>query len=174
MENVFSSCGGGYSRLGYKARTTIKQLLHVNSRRWAAKALSVGQSLGLRIIYPYIWLDVLVQQGKLPWSAKVHNGIVKWPLKKLLEEFMPESFIYRKKSGFVPPFARWLTDKTFNGRVHDILLAKDSYVTSFVPPRLLEELLADALRGRNLRFPILNFLWGAVFTESWIRRYKRD
>ncbi|UCE08072.1 MAG: hypothetical protein JSW07_08600, partial [bacterium] len=84
METVFTNTGEEYSKLGYKAKTTIRQLLHVNSRRWAAKALSVGENLGLRIIYPYIWHDVLEEQGKLPWNAKIFNGIVKWPLKKLL------------------------------------------------------------------------------------------
>jgi asparagine synthase (glutamine-hydrolysing) len=172
MEGVFSSCGGGYARLGYKARTTIRQLLHINSRRWAAKALSVGQSLGLRVIYPYIWQDVLVEQGRLPWNAKVRNGVVKWPLKKLLEEFMPQSFVYRKKSGFVPPFARWLTDRDFNNRLRDILLNREGFVTRIVPARVFEELLLDASKGRKLRFPVLELLWGAAFTEAWIQKHK--
>ena len=40
----------------------------------------------------------------------MHNGIVKWPLKRMLEEFMPKEFIYRKKSGFVPPFVQQAFD----------------------------------------------------------------
>lgn len=174
METVFSGCGMGYERLGYKAKTTIKQLMHINSRLWTAKALSVGESLGLRVIYPYIWHDVLVEQGKLPWSAKIYNGIVKWPLKRLLEEFMLHEFIYREKSGFVPPFAGWLTDKDFNCMIRDILLADKGYVTEIVPVRIFDELLSDALNGKKLRFPVLNFLWSAIFTESWIQKYRKD
>ncbi|MBZ5498242.1 MAG: asparagine synthase [Acidobacteriia bacterium] len=173
MESVFADCDGGQAKLGYHARITVRQLLHVNSRRWAAKALSTGQSLGLRIVYPYIWQDILVEQGKLPWNAKVHNGVVKWPLKKLLEEYMPQTFIYRKKSGFVPPFARWLTDRDFNQKVRDIVLNRNGFVTRIVPARVLEELLSDASNGKKLRFPILNFLWGAIFAESWIQEQKR-
>ena len=174
METVFSGCGAGYKRLGYKAKTTIKQLMHINSRLWTAKALSVGESLGLRVIYPYIWHDVLIEQGKLPWDAKIHNGIVKWPLKRLLEEFMPHEFIYREKSGFVPPFARWLTDKDFNYKIRDILLADNGYVTALVPIRIFDELLSDALNGKKLRFSVLNFLWGAIFTEMWIQKYRKN
>jgi len=173
MESVFANTGEGYSKLGYKAKTTIRQLLHVNSRRWAAKALSVGENLGLRIIYPYIWHDVLEEQGKLPWNAKIFNGIVKWPLKKLLEDFMPESFIYRKKSGFVPPFARWLTDKDFNYQMRDILLNSNGYITEMVPYQIIDQLLSDALDEKKLRHSILNFLWGAIFTERWIQKIKR-
>jgi asparagine synthetase B (glutamine-hydrolysing) len=173
MEGVFSACGADYGNLDYKAKTTIRQLIHVNSRRWAAKALSVGESLGLRVIYPYICHEILVEQGQLPWSAKVHNGIVKWPLKRLLQEFMPESFIYRKKSGFVPPFGRWLTDRDFNHNVRDILMGGKGYITQIVPPKIFDELLSDALGGKELKHSILNFLWGAVFTEIWLRKYKQ-
>ena len=110
MEDGFSALHERYDDINYEAKTTIKQLIHINSRQWTAKALSVGESLGLRIIYPYIWRDILAEQGKIPWEAKINKGIIKWPLKKLLEEFVPKEFIYRKKSGFVPPFVKWLTN----------------------------------------------------------------
>jgi len=173
MERVFSGLEDQNDHLSFKAKTTIRQLVHVNSRRWAAKALSVGETLGIRVIYPFIWKEVLIRQGELPWDAKIHRGIVKWPLKRLLEEFMPESFIYRKKSGFVPPFVRWLTDKEFNHKIRDILINRNGYVNQIVPTKILDELLLDALGGRMLRSPILNFLWGAIFTEAWIQKYRK-
>jgi asparagine synthase (glutamine-hydrolysing) len=169
IERTASSCGQEYSSLGYEAKTTIRQLVYINSARWAAKALSVGESLGRRVVYPYIWHDVLVEQGKLPWSAKVHEDIVKWPLKRLLEEFMPADFIYRKKSGFVPPFVRWLTDADFNDKVRGILLSSKAHMPEVIPRKILAELLTDARQGKRLRSPILNMLWGAIFTESWIQ-----
>jgi asparagine synthase (glutamine-hydrolysing) len=173
METVFSGLEDQSDHLRFKAKTTIRQLVHVNSRRWAAKALSVGETLGIRVIYPVIWKEVLIGQGELPWGAKVHRGIVKWQLKRLLEEFMPESFIYRKKNGFVPPLVIWLTDKQFNHKIRDILIKRNGYVNQMVPIKILDELLLDALGGRMLRSPILNFLWGAIFTEAWIQRYRK-
>lgn len=172
IERTVSNCGHNYAGLSYEAKTTIRQLFYVNSARWAAKAFSVGESLGLRVIYPFIWRDVLVEQGKLPWNAKVHEGVVKWPLKRLLEAYMPADFIYRRKSGFVPPFVRWLTDAEFNDRVRGILLSRNAYVSEIVPARILEELLTDTRAGKRLRSPILNMLWGAFFAESWIREQK--
>ncbi|NLT66231.1 MAG: hypothetical protein GXX84_06460 [Acidobacteria bacterium] len=169
IEQTSSNCGEDYRNLGYEAKTTIRQLLYVNSGRWAAKALSVGENLGIRVLYPYIWRDVLEEQGRLPWSMKVNGGIVKWPLKKLLENFMPPDFIYRKKSGFVPPFAAWLTNPEFNEKVRGIIASGNAYVTQILPLPVLDELLSDALSGRRLRFPVLNMLWGAIFAESWIR-----
>ncbi|NLD35607.1 MAG: hypothetical protein GX654_01935 [Desulfatiglans sp.] len=172
MEQVFAGIAKGPGCMSYEAKTTVRQLIHINSRLWSAKALSVGEVLGLKIIYPYIWLDILKEQGKLPWKAKIKNGIVKWPLKKLLEEYMPSDFIYRGKSGFVPPFVKWLTRKEFNAMAHDILTAHDSHVKEIVSAETLTQLLLDAKNMKKLRYPVLNFLWGAIFTEAWIRYYK--
>jgi len=173
MEDHFSQCGEDYDALGYEAKTTIRQLMHVNSRRWAAKALSVGESLGIRVVYPFLWREVLEEQGRIPWDAKVRNGVVKWPLKRLLEDYMPESFIYRPKSGFVPPFAAWLSDPKFNHAVREVLLDRNAVVAQVVPPSTFEELLSDAAAGRKLRHSVLNFLWGALFLEMWLAEHGR-
>ena len=102
---------------------------------------------------------------------KSHDGIVKWPLKKLLEEYMPHDFIYREKSGFVPPFVRWIAQKNLNDKARDILLSEHATIRSIIPSKTLESLLSDALHGQKLRFPVLNFLWGALFTEMWLQHY---
>ncbi|MBU0986653.1 MAG: asparagine synthase [Proteobacteria bacterium] len=173
MAEVFSRCGKDPATLSDKAHLTIRQLLHINSRQWAAKAFSAGESLGIRVIYPYIWRDVLTVQGTIPWEAKVHNGIVKWPLKRLLEDFMPREFVYRQKSGFVPPFVQWLTNPYFNQTVRDMVFAAHSSVGQIVPIPIIRALLDDALLGQNLRFPVLNFLWAAIFSEMWIQKYRQ-
>lgn len=172
MDGVYKNCTKEYDTLSYEAKTTVRQLMHINSRQWAAKAFSVGEDLGIRIIYPYIWRDVLTLQGSIPWKAKVNNGIVKWPLKRMLEEFMPNEFIYRQKSGFVPPFVQWLNSKDFNSAVREILLQPNGVVTNVVPAKIINGLLDDALSGNGLRFPVLMFLWSALFTEMWIQKYK--
>jgi len=172
MDSVFSRCAKTDAGDSFQAQVTIRQLLHVNSRRWAAKAFSVGESLGIRIVYPFIWRDILIAQGSIPWLAKINNGVVKWPLKRLLEEHMPSDFIYRQKSGFRPPFAQWLTAKDFNQTVRDILLASETSIGRIVPARTIEDLLNKALLGKGLRDMVLNFLWGALFTEMWIRKHK--
>ena len=133
MDGVVSRCTNTDNADSYQAQVTMRQLLHVNSRRWAAKAFSVGESLGIRTVYPYIWRDILIEQGGIPWQAKINNGVVKWPLKRLLEEYMPPDFIYRQKSGIVPPFAQWLTAKDFNQTVRDILLSSQTIIGRIVP-----------------------------------------
>lgn len=36
------------------------------------------ENLKIGVTNLYIWLDVLVAQGHIPWGVKIHNGIVKW------------------------------------------------------------------------------------------------
>jgi asparagine synthase (glutamine-hydrolysing) len=174
IEKLSRSCSQNYQQFRYEEKITVRQLLFINSPRWTAKALSVSDSLGLRVIYPYVWRDILREQGKIPWETKVHNGIVKWPLKKLLEDFMPQDFIYRKKSGFVPPLVQWLTDPVFNRKARDLTARSNGFVSQIIPIRVLDELFADALNSKRLRFPLLNTLWGAIFTESWIHKYSKS
>jgi hypothetical protein len=56
--------------------------------------------------------------------------------------------------------------------VRSVLLAPNAFVVEVIPARILAELLDDARKGIRLRFPILNTLWGALFTEAWIQQQK--
>lgn len=171
IEGLSRSCSRDYEQFGYEEKITVRQLLFINSPRWTAKALSVSESLGIRLAYPFLWRDLLLEQGRIPWEYKIRNGIVKWPLKKLLEDYMQSDFIYRKKSGFVPPLVHWLTDRSFNQKARDMVLRRNGYVSEIIPARLLEELFTDALNNHRLRTPLLNTLWGAIFTEAWIQEH---
>jgi hypothetical protein len=71
----------------------------------------------------------------------------------------------------VAPFARWIATPEFNARARDVLLNRDSVVTEVVPRETIDLLLSDALSGKILRHSILNFLWGVLFTEMWLREH---
>jgi hypothetical protein len=55
MDGLFSSYEKEHGASSFEAKLTIRKLMHINSRRCVAKAYSVGESLGIRIIYLYIW-----------------------------------------------------------------------------------------------------------------------
>ena len=44
----------------------------------------------------------------LPQKMKIKNGEAKWILKKLAEKYLPESIIYRQKTGFGAPLRKWI------------------------------------------------------------------
>lgn len=45
---------------------------------------------------------------RLPASLKIHHGVSKWPLQKILEKYVPKEYFDRPKMGFNVPLAAWL------------------------------------------------------------------
>jgi hypothetical protein len=75
------------------AKMSVAQFYHINSRLWTSKGYCPAQNMNINQIFPYTWKNILDEQCKLPKNVKVHNGIIKWPLKKLLEKYMPKDYI---------------------------------------------------------------------------------
>jgi asparagine synthase (glutamine-hydrolysing) len=46
---------------------------------------------------------------QLPTAAKIHHGEGKWPLRRLLRRYVPESIFERPKHGFNVPIGQWLS-----------------------------------------------------------------
>jgi asparagine synthetase B (glutamine-hydrolysing) len=121
-------------------------------------------------LHPYLWKDVLEEQGRISWSAKINSGIVKWPLKRLLEPYMPHCFIYRKKSGFTPDFESYtknqkvyrLIRETFmNHNILDRFTNKDKFI------KLIENLpTIERYSG-----PLRSLLWGLLFVQLWTSKH---
>lgn len=154
-----------------RTRLATVQIMHVNSRMWAAKSYSVARDLGIRVVYPFIWRDILIEQGKIPWGVKLRNGIAKWPLKRMLEEYMPRDFIYRRKVGFSPPLAKWIAMPAVNAYLRELLLDSNSCISEIFPLRTIRQILRRGTRLMNQPAVVLNMLWGAAFVELWLRRH---
>ena len=167
----FDACIGNRSDNPVYADFYVAQLLHVCSRLWTAKSIGPAHDLGKTMLYPFLWRDVLNSMGKIPWNLKVRNGVAKWPLKKMLEEFMTEDFISRPKSGFVPPWRRWLRNKKINQFTRESLLGGTGYITIVLKEEWIERMLKH-LKESDANPPamILNTLWGALSTELWLQK----
>lgn len=167
----FNACAGNRGDNPIYANFYVAQLLHVCSRLWTAKSIGPAHDLGKTMLYPFLWRDVLNSMGKIPWNLKVRNGIAKWPLKKMLEKFMSEDFIYRSKSGFVPPWRRWLQNEKINRFTRESLLGGTGYITTVLKEEWIERMLKH-LKETDSNPPamILNTLWGALSTEVWLRK----
>jgi asparagine synthetase B (glutamine-hydrolysing) len=125
------------------------------------------------VVYPYLWKDVLEEQGRLSWDCKLHDGVGKWPLKSLLGEFMDRDFIFRKKVGLVSPMLKWLQNKEVHSLLNDTLLNSNAFISDIVSRKDVRKLI-EALPGfSSASESILNFLWGALFCELWLKTYHR-
>ncbi len=59
-------------------------------------------------LYPFTWLSILEDQGHYSWAEKTLENTIKYPLKKILDQYMSRDFIYRKKVGLNSCFEDWI------------------------------------------------------------------
>ena len=67
---------------------------------------AMGNSLETRM--PLLDHAILEFAWKLPLNYKYHQGISKWPLRKVLYRYVPRTLIERPKMGFSIPMDEWL------------------------------------------------------------------
>jgi len=171
MQVCCDACIANGGRDLLRADFYMMQLLHVCSRRWTAKILGPAHATGRSVLFPYLWRDVLEATGRIPWRLKVHNGVVKWPLKRFLENHMRPGFIYRPKSGFTPPWRRWLRSDEINGFVRETLLCRSARVTAVLREAWIDRMLTHLRQSAaNPPAMILNTIWGALTTEIWLQK----
>jgi len=59
-------------------------------------------------LYPFTWKSILEDQGHYSWAEKTLENTIKYPLKKILDQYMSKDFIYRKKVGLNSCFEDWI------------------------------------------------------------------
>ena len=59
-------------------------------------------------MYPFTWKSILEDQGHYSWAEKTLENTIKYPLKKILDNYMSHDFIYRKKVGLNSCFEDWI------------------------------------------------------------------
>jgi asparagine synthetase B (glutamine-hydrolysing) len=167
--NVLKSCTESKKENNYiGAKYTVGVFVDL-ARVGALKDFHIGNEPFIEAVYPFLWKDILVEQGKLSWNCKSKNGIAKWPLKKFLEEYMAHEFIYRRKTGFGGRFFEYLHQKDVYALTRDTLLSPTALISDVISREKVRELVDDLPTCRFISNQTENFLWGALFTELWLQ-----
>ena len=100
---------------------------------------------------------------------KVHGGSGKWLLRRIAARHLPQPILERPKVGFRVPLDVW-----FRGGLRDFardhLLARTSFVATWLDRRVLEQLLDGHERGRhNDEARIWTLLGLEVFHRACLR-----
>jgi asparagine synthase (glutamine-hydrolysing) len=128
-----------------------------------ADRMSMAHSLELRV--PFLDHKLVEFGARLPLDLKIHNGINKYLLKKLMKPFLPARILRRAKKGFPVPTKGWFRG-VLSGFVRDKLLAAEGPCVSFFPRREIARVL-DAHAHRDCSDQIYALL---VFDE-WYRTF---
>jgi asparagine synthase (glutamine-hydrolysing) len=100
---------------------------------------------------------------------KIQGLSGKWIVKEIARRHLPANIVDRKKVGFKVPLDEWFRGG-LRDYVHDLLLAPDSFVSTYFDRKVVESLLAA--HDRHRRDEQLR-IWTLMGLEIWYRRYHR-
>ncbi|MBT5570939.1 MAG: asparagine synthase (glutamine-hydrolyzing) [Alphaproteobacteria bacterium] len=122
-----------------------------------------AMAVGLEGRVPFLDHTIGAFAWSLPLSMKLRDGATKWPVRKLLERYVPRELIERPKMGFGVPIGRWL--RTDLRDWAEALLSTDSLGRDdLLNPVPIRKAWDEHLSGRR------NWehrLWAVLMFQAW-------
>jgi len=128
---------------------------------------SASMANSLEVRNPYLDYRLMEYSFNLPQSFKINNGVPKYLMKKLLERYLPEELVYRRKWGFPAPIGDWLS--------RDLSYLVDKWLN---PQRIRSQ---GILNEKQVGFYVTAFregkkyhdkrLWSLIFFQMWYSKY---
>ncbi len=172
-------------RTGYGARRSLGQyersggdllrrMLYVDCHTWLADNLlergdRMSMAASIENRPPFLDHELVELAFRVDSAVKIKGGSGKWIVKEIARRHLPANIVDRKKVGFRVPLDEWFRDG-LKDYVHDLLLGKDSFVSTYLERARIDGLLQDHMRGRRneeLR------LWTLLGLEVWHRTFLR-
>jgi asparagine synthase (glutamine-hydrolysing) len=105
---------------------------------------------------------------RIPYSMKVRGGVSKWPLRQVLDRYVPRELTDRPKKGFDIPLSEWLRGPLREWA--DSLLSEERLRSDgLIEPAPVREKWEQHLAGaRNWHYP----LWNVLMLQAWLERQR--
>jgi asparagine synthase (glutamine-hydrolysing) len=102
----------------------------------------------------------------LPLEYKIRSGVGKWPLRQVLDRYVPRELIDRPKMGFAIPLESWLRGP-LREWAEELLDERRLIAEGFFRAEPIRAMWAEHLSGsRNLQ----NELWTILMFQSWLEQ----
>ncbi|RMF94389.1 MAG: asparagine synthase (glutamine-hydrolyzing) [Candidatus Schekmanbacteria bacterium] len=158
----FNGCSGSdflQSLLIYEQQTYLVSILN--------RADKMSMAAGLELRVPFLDHNLVQNVNRISIKKKLHFLETKSILKNIARNFLPDSIVDRKKSGFGNPIDSWLLDKEGLGKYLDIILSQKIRELDFYKKESVEKLLSEQKNGaRNgsILWQLINFsIWYDTF-----------
>jgi asparagine synthase (glutamine-hydrolysing) len=124
-------------------------------------------AVGLEGRVPLLDHRVVAFAWTLPPAFKVRHGKSKWPLRRVLDRYVPQSLVDRRKMGFGVPIGAWI-----RGPLRDwaeTLLAQPRLATAgLLRPEPIRQAWREHLDGtRDWQYPLWTVLMFQAWQEKW-------
>jgi asparagine synthase (glutamine-hydrolysing) len=155
------------SNFSYETLLTSLQFINICGGQWAAKVSDPARYFGYAVELPFMW-PIMANVGfDFPFALKLYQGLIKYPLKKLLMRYVPEDYAIRPKTGPTPPLRGWLQQQRFNQwflkAIADRRLLGD--ILCKIP---VDEMVKAALKNSHyLPASCYHLIWTVAFAEKW-------
>jgi len=127
--------------------------------------MSMAHSLEVRP--PFLDHRIVEFAGTLPESLKIHEGTLKYVLRELMRDKLPQCVLTRKKEGFDIPAHRWFRG-ALKPLMEETLSPENVRATGLFSSEAVEKVKQDHLRRRaNNGYQ----LWGLLTLFLWMKRW---
>lgn len=123
---------------------------------------SMAVSLETRV--PFLDNNVYQHAWSLPQEIKINNGITKYPLRKIISNYIPDDIMNRPKSGFGVPIDSWLRDE-LKGWGEELLSTNSLSKLGFLDISKIQKLWQKHQSGSiNEQYA----LWNVLMLQQWV------
>lgn len=120
--------------------------------------------------YPFMWKSVLEDQGHYTWDEKSKDGIIKYPLKKIIEKYVDSNFIYRKKVGLNSSFEDWVCTQQNKKFLYDLITPVGGLAERLMGKANLKKLLKHFMSGQAVHPNVSRMVINLAISQSWVQK----
>jgi asparagine synthase (glutamine-hydrolysing) len=136
-----------------------------NNLLYKMDSASMANSLEVRT--PYLDYRLVEFSVNLPLHFKIRNGTQKYLMKKLLERYIPNDLVYRKKWGFPAPVGDWLYKEL--RYMIDRWLSKEKVVSvGILDEKHVRKMVDEFLSGKKYHH---KRVWSMIIFQMWYDQY---